>query len=392
MSIRIIALFILAALMLTACIAASGCGSGKEQPAEQVISWSSVPEEYWDMFSGGSFDEDDVWFTDDGQYADMLKEMKAYCKENYPGTIVLATDERMLFAGGWNGQDTDGGTVDPFTVYEAGSYTKQITAAAVLQLVEQGRLSLDDTLDKFFPQCPNIADATVGNLVDMNAGIPEFLDTMKFFKGCSSETKEAFAGGTLPDEEVLAVLSKLHCNAPGLYYEYCNTNFWLLALVIEQVTGQPYDEYITAQILEPCGMENTSSCAQGDVTIVPYQEDAAFWKYCRNMRGAGDIHTTACDILRWDREFFSGSVLSPEMMTYVTDREGDYSCGWMKQNGGEVFTHSGVTDACSLQTTVYRLEGGNVYLIQLLTNPRKGPQLHEAMKIVEEFLQVEKWG
>ncbi len=100
----------------------TGCGGKKSQ----------APEPYQDLFTGGSFDENMVWTTDDERYSDLISELSEKCESRFEGSLMVATDDQVIYAGGWNAVETDGETrVNPFTTYEIASVTKQFTAACI---------------------------------------------------------------------------------------------------------------------------------------------------------------------------------------------------------------------------------------------------------------------
>lgn len=108
-----------------------------------------------DMTDGLIYDEkDNTWASGDEDLAELAGIMKRECAKSplLKGTYILATDDRIVFIGGINSSDIHGNKVDAYTTYEIGSLTKAFTATAVLQLCEQGTLSLDSTLDVYFPE------------------------------------------------------------------------------------------------------------------------------------------------------------------------------------------------------------------------------------------------
>jgi len=377
---------VIAALMLAACLAAVGCSSSDgEAPAQPVVSYANVPEAYWDLFDGGSFDADNVWTTDDERFSAMAAELKAVCESKACGSVIVATDDKVLFAGGFGDTETDGVTpLSAFTTYEIGSVTKQFTAAAIMQQVEQGKLSVDDTLDKFFPDYENGARITVDHLLHMDSGIEDFLDAPQFFRKATMEERESFTAGEMPDETVLNYLYKTRQNMePGTAFYYCNTNYWLLALILEQVSGQTYEEYIAEHIFDVCNMPSSTCCEYGNMTSVPREGD--YHTYGRCSRGAGDIHSSVCDMLRWDRALFGGKLVGAEQMDYITTMRHGYSCGWMSVSD-EMLYHTGSTDSYIAANTVYNIEGiGRVYVVQLCSFPCK---VSEFMPHVDRIIEA----
>ncbi len=380
---------VLAAVLLTVILAAVGCAPTSAEP---TVSYSNVPEAYWNLFDGGSFDENNVWTTDDERYSEMAAELKAHCADKACGSVIVATDEKVIFAGGFGDVEVDGVTpINAFTTYEIGSVTKQFTAAAIMQQVQAGKLSVDDTLDKFFPDYENGARITVGHLLHMESGIEDYLDAPIFFKKATMAERESFAAGEMPDETILYYLNKTRQNMePGTAFSYCNTNYWLLALILEQVSGQTYEEYIKENIFDACVMPSSTCCEYGNITSVPREAD--YHAYGRCSRGAGDIHSNVCDMLRWDRALFGGKLVGKEQMEYITTMSHGYSCGWMSQSP-EFIGHSGSTNSYISQNMIYNTEEyGRVYVILLCSYPSKVSEFFDKVFTTVEnhvFIQQE---
>src|SRR5262245_51034010 len=138
------------------------------------------------------------------------------------------------------------------TVYEIGSMTKQFTAAAVMLLVEQRKLDLDDPIAKFVGDLPpEWSKITVRHLLTHTSGIAEFTKLPEF------ETRFK-QGGLIPAAEVLkVVVTKPLGSQPGEKFSYCNTGFHLLGLVIEKAGGQGYGQFMASHVFRPLGMTST---------------------------------------------------------------------------------------------------------------------------------------
>jgi len=363
---------ILAVLMMVSCICASGCSKPASDPevvspTEPEIVYENVPKEYADLFHGGSFDEDNIWTTDDESYTELTTKLGELCDKYYNGSLMVATDDKVVFAGGWQAKEVDGvTTVNPFTTYEIGSVTKQFCAVSVLQQVQAGKIDVNDTIDKYFPDYPHGSKITVDNLLHMDSGIPEMLSD-KFHDG-DFQKNEAFMQGTMPDKELLEKLNGFALDfEPGKMMAYSNTNYWLLALILEQVTGQPYEEYVQQNIFDVCDMPYSSACTTGDLTSVP-ELGYDYMYTAKNCRGAGDIHSNVCDLLRWDRMLFSGKLLDEQQMEYMTTFRKGYACGWM-EDGMKGLGHSGSTLAYVSYNRVFKTEDGeNLYVILMTGN------------------------
>lgn len=348
----------------------------------------NVPEEYKDLFVNGAFDENMVWTTNQEEYQGLIEKLKVFCEKSAYGSLMLATDDKVIFAGGWNCLEIDEKTtVNPFTTYEIASITKQFTAAAILQLVQDGKLQTSDTIDKYFPQYAHGNKITVDNLLHMDSGIPDFLnESTIFFAGRTPEENEEFMKGNTTDEQMLEYFYKTDLLfEPGEKFKYSNTNYYLLALMIEQITGKTYADYIKESIFDVCGMKNSTCTEAGNMTSVPVPggvED--YMAYVNACRGSGDIHSNVCDILLWNRALMNKKVINETQFAYMTTPRNGYSCGWNIE--GENMNHGGVSDAYVSMTGVYRLGEKNLYLIQMSPYLGKAGYTNNVADMVENYL------
>jgi D-alanyl-D-alanine carboxypeptidase len=192
-----------------------------------------------------------------------------------PGAVLQISwpsrgDYTGTFGTGTIGRD------DPMTVDDhvrVGSITKTMTATVVLQLVQEGRLSLDDPIGKFRPGVPNGDRITIAELAEMRSGLFSYTFDRGF-----NETLDADPGKAWTPDELLAIAFSHPPNAePGTEFEYSNTNTVLLGLVIEQLTGQPLEKVFADRIFTPLGLTRTSLPVRTDASIPdPHPQGYAF--------------------------------------------------------------------------------------------------------------------
>ena len=177
-----------------------------------------------------------------------------------PGaSLAIVRDGRIIKAQGYGLANIELGTAATRnTVYEIGSNTKQFTAAAVMLLVEEGKIDLDDKITKFFPQAPESWSViSVRHLLSHTSGIqnhvavPGWLDVFK-----TSITME-----TTPNrDELLKMFLKLPLEfQPGETWAYDNTGYYLLGIIIEKVSRKSYWNFLADRIFKPLGMNSTRS-------------------------------------------------------------------------------------------------------------------------------------
>ena len=227
------------------------------------------------------------------------------------------------------------------TVYRIGSITKQFTAAAVLKLVDDGRLALDDRIDKYLPEAPaSWRDVTVRHLMEHTSGIPSFTTVL-------GDSLDSWTGKT-PGDVIALLHDKPLEAAPGTSFQYDNTGFVLLGLIVERAGGKPLDVFLRERVFKPLQMTHTgfASDAPPSHSAVGNLQDHGRWvttSWNSNVRasGAGAIYSTAEDLLKWEDALFAGRVLSAAstkaMFTdwghgfgygFVTDKVAGHAAWW----------------------------------------------------------------
>lgn len=174
-----------------------------------------------------------------------------YAGAGAPGAAVVVLDEgRPVFTAFYGHADIEHGVrVNPDTVFHVASLTKAFTAYAVARLESEGRLSRRDPVRRYVPELAPYADAiTLDHLIHHTSGIRDHigLTTLAGWRG----------DDTVDSADVFRILRRQQAGhfAPGSAYDYSNSNYFLLALIIERVTGKPYADYLKEVIFEPAGM------------------------------------------------------------------------------------------------------------------------------------------
>jgi CubicO group peptidase (beta-lactamase class C family) len=215
----------------------------------------------------------------------------------------------------------------PAAIYEIGSLTKQFTATAILQLAEQGKLSLDDELSKHFPDYPLQGQrVTLRRLLDHTSGIASYTELAEF---------ELLSVRTLPRDSLVALFSgKPFAFPPGARMSYNNSAYFLLGLLIEKLSGLSYAEYVQQHLFEPAGMRDSRYCSEREIVkrrANGYDpganglERAAYlvhlWPFA-----AGSLCSTVGDLVAWNRALHGVKLLSErsyrEMLTPGTLNDG----------------------------------------------------------------------
>ena len=206
------------------------------------------------------------------------------------------------------------------TVFKLASITKQFTAAAVLSLVDDGKVSLDDKLSRFVPELPQAEKVTLYELLVHTSGLPDYAEDP-----AGARTKSV-ARTPAQMVEWIAELKPRFQFDPGTRWAYSNSNYVLLGVVVERVSGQSLEAFFEQRLLRPAGLTATTFDDPRDV--VPqrsqgYRKDKgsaggyanADWISPTIPGAAGGLRTTVDDLLRWSHALFSGQVLAPATVT-----------------------------------------------------------------------------
>ncbi|MEJ2218747.1 MAG: serine hydrolase [Gemmatimonadota bacterium] len=258
--------------------------------------------------------------TDDSVHAALVSAVEGAVKAaGTPGAqvLVMRNGQVLLDRGFGVRKVDDQAPVDVDTRFEIGSITKQFTAAAVLQLVEQEKLSLDDTLGKFVPEYAAGAGISLRQLLWQVSGIPNYT-AAGFAK--YAETHDGGLDGVLE-----LIRDKPLEFKPGTKWKYSNSNYFLLGRVVEVASGMPWEQYIRTHIFQPAGMTH-STFTDHEFGLL----DMATGYERRNERpvamptpgkwpgAAGAIVSTVGDLSKWDDAFFAGRIVSPEHVKIAT--------------------------------------------------------------------------
>ena len=267
---------------------------------------------------------------------------------NFSGSILVAKGDEIVFAKGYGVCDKnllDSQPITLNTTFEIGSVSKQITAAAVMQLVQKKKFSLDDRISKFFPEYVHGDKISVRMLLNMRSGLTDHINEAdEFFpqEVFSTIHKKQIANEPFEENFVLKYFydAPLLAN-PNSTYFYCNTNYYLLAKIVEIVTKQPYHEYLQKHIFEKCKMTNTNTDFQ-NTTAKGYDFRNRYYSLPHDFAtGCGDINSTVIDLYKWNMQLAKGKIINKKSLKQMLDTEA-YGFGvYVKED--KIF-HSGITN------------------------------------------------
>ena len=259
--------------------------------------------------------------------AAVLQQMK---DQHIPGIgLAVVVDGHVVKARGYGLANIElGAPASPDTAFEAGSITKQFTAAAIMLLVEEGKISLDDSISKYFPEAPPALKAvTIRHLLTHTSGIPDVSDGTKETNGTAGVID--FHREYTEDELAHAYLSQPLASQPGTQWSYCNACYDLLGFVIHRVTGESYADFLHARVFVPLGMTTARAFSHADIipnrangyTLVDgaWKNAPQWWSQSILSGAAGGLWMTVLDLAKWDGALYSHRILKqPSLKTMWT--------------------------------------------------------------------------
>jgi CubicO group peptidase (beta-lactamase class C family) len=270
--------------------------------------------------------------------------------------------------------------VKPETVFQSGSVGKQFTATAVMMLVEEGKVGLDDPLTKYFPDAPSSwKEVTVRELLSHTAGFGDYPEKFDFRKDWT-------------EAELLKLVEGIPlAYPPGTKWEYSNLGYLTLGILIHRVTGEFYGDFLQQRIFHPLGMETTRIISEAD--IVPNR--AAGYRLVKgelknqewvapmvNTTADGSLYFSILDLAKWDAALYTEKLLKPssfdQMWTPAKLKSGQpnkagYGFGWAigDRHGRHVISHDGAWQG--FQTTIARYVNDQLTVVVLANLAESNP-------------------
>ena len=285
------------------------------------------------------------------RYHDMIADFveKNLSSRYFNGGILVAKNGVPVFeryTGFSNLRSKDSMTAE--TPMQIASTGKTLTAAGILKLAEIGKIGLDDPIEKFFANFP-YAGVTVRMLLNHRSGLPNYL---YYF-----EQKKWKRNQPATNQDVVNSLYEWHpplTSLTGKHFSYCNTNYVLLASIIEKVSGVPYPQFMKENFFTPLGMTNTFVRTQADSgnVVYSYKANGGLWlpDFSDGPYGDKNIYSTCRDLLKWDQALYNGFIrqdlLDSAFKPYSFERPGikNYGLGWhlmLLPNNKKVIYHNG---------------------------------------------------
>lgn len=268
------------------------------------------------------------------------------------------------------------------TVFEIGSVSKQMTAAGIMLLVEDGKVSLDAPVSKYLPDTPEAwKDVTVRHLLTHTSGVKSYssLDGFELYRH-------------LKTDQFIKALSPHPLEfVPGERNIYSNSGFTLLGHIIQAVSGKPYIQFMRERIFQPLGMTRTAD--RDPQFIIPNRAVGYEWSIdhlegrdgnLTDLMGAGSIVSTITDMVKWDAALNGRNFLSPasraewwKQYTFTNGKPSPYGFGWRisDHRGHKLIAHSGQTAGFGAANLRYSGDGLSVIVLINLGELGLGTQI-----------------
>jgi CubicO group peptidase (beta-lactamase class C family) len=271
-------------------------------------------------------------------------------RHGFNGGILIAKNGQVIYEkyNGFTDQQKKDSLSDSSAIHIA-STSKTFTGIATLRLVQENKISLNDSIQKFFPGLP-YPGITVKMLLNHRSGLPNYI----YFISESKWDKNKM----VTNEDVLQFLytkKPPRSFKPDTRFSYSNTNFVLLAMIIEKVTGEPFPEYMKEKYFDPLQMNHTYVCTVADEerSIRSFMNNGRIWDN-DNLEGTyGDknIYSTPKDLLKWDQALYTEQLINKSLLDsaftpYSLERPSvhNYGLGFrmlLLPNGKKVIYHFG---------------------------------------------------
>lgn len=284
-------------------------------------------------------------------------------KKSFSGELLVARGDKVVFhkAIGLESVE-DAIPIKKGATYRIASITKTFTGTLVAMAQQQGKLNFSDPIDKYIPNLSGqIGNLTVHQLLTHTSGLPHNEGIQDYWLKKSKLD--------MSTDQVISEINKLELLfEPGAEMKYSSPGYYLLGTLIEKVYAQSYQEVLTKQILVPLGMSG-SGADNSDKLVKAYhllQEKRmpAPYRHYSMLKGAGEMHATAEDLLKWSHSFYGTKLLSHSDIKTVLNQDLTYAYGWFvgTENSAK-FYHGGGTWGYSSYLAIYPAEEISIIIL-----------------------------
>lgn len=289
----------------------------------------------------------------------------------FMGTVLVAKNGKVLFSNGYGFANVEHSVPNtPDTKFRLGSITKQFTAVAILQLEEQGKLKVTDPMCNYVANCPETwKPITLHQLLTHTSGLFNFTSDTEYPRTAMLPSPPARTMERIRDKPLRF--------DPGTKHEYSNSGYLALAVVVEKASGESYPDYLRKHVFQPAGMVNSG---HDDHTPIIPNRATGYQGAGKSLRhapyhdmtipiGAGDLYSTAQDLLLWDQALNTDVLLkAPARAKLFTPEKNDYAYGWTvpKIFNRQAQTHGG--SIYGFTTNILRFPDEKLVAIALSNN------------------------
>ena len=282
--------------------------------------------------------------------------------------------------------------VKPETIFQSGSVGKQFISAAIMMLVEEGKISLDDSLTKYFPDAPaSWKPILIKNLLSHTSGLSEYESDER-----TGPKGPFYLRLDFTEDELTRKIEAMPIEwAPGSKWDYRNTNYVLLGIIIHKITGKPYADFLNERIFKPLGMTSTRLISESD--IIPnrssgYEIHSGQLKNQEwvsptfNSTADGALYFNVLDLAKWDAALYTTQLLKQtsldRLWTVYPLNDGKpnpagYGFGWFigKQNNHKRIEHGGAWQGFTCDISRYPDDSLTVVVLTNLDSGHSNPGL-----------------
>ena len=318
--------------------------------------------------------------------------------KGFNGGLLVAKKGTILFEaynGYSNAQKKD--PIDQHSAFHLASVSKTFTAMAILQLIQEKKLSLEDSLTKFFPGLP-YPGITIKMLLSHRSGLPNYVHFIP-----NSKWNE---DSMVMNNDVVDFLynKQPRKNFPaGKAFSYSNTNFVLLAMIVEKISGQPFPEYMKQKIFDPLQMNDTYIFTLADSTreTPTFNYDGSFWQhdFLEGTYGDKNVYTTARDLLKWDQALYTDSLINRSLLdsaftpySFEHRSTHNYGLGWrliIKPGQPKIIYHFGRWHGCNAAFARLTADSATIIILGNRYNRNIYTSAHDAYSLFGSYEQFQ---
>jgi len=336
-----------------------------------------------------------------------------YASGSFNGNVLIAEKGKVIFEKSYGFADAvTREKLNPQTIFELASVSKQFTAMGIVLLKKRGKLNYDDPISKYLPELAFYDGVTIRNLLNHTSGVPDYI-YVDVFREKWDKTKIA------TNADVITEFAK---NKPPLDFQpneksqYSNSGYVLLASIIERVSKQTYGQFLKANIFDPLQMKHTFiyrrvyapekiknyAQAYGTDSLLNYtsaydsiENKLTTYNYLDGVVGARTVHSNLEDLLKWDRALYTDKLINAEDKKEIfgslktkNGKENHYGFGWeLSQNEkyGKIVSHSGSWAGYISYIERHTDSDKTIILLQNVNTPNSKIGLSDVRKILYDI-------